>query len=131
MKMKQIALIHFVATCLVVWLSSPVLADVVFDWAVVGNPGNAPDQDYGNGQFGSVNYKYRISKHEVTNRQYAEFLNKVAASDPNGLFNNKMDVARSGSNGSYTYSVNATFETNPVNWVSFFDSMRFTNWLHK
>ncbi|MEZ6117758.1 MAG: SUMF1/EgtB/PvdO family nonheme iron enzyme [Pirellulaceae bacterium] len=107
-------------------------ADLVFDWAAVGNAGNANDT-HGEG-YGAVANAYRISKHEVTNNQYAEFLNAVAAtdsfggSDPN-LYNANMDITRSGSSGSFTYAVNAGFETNPVNYVSFFDSMRFVNWL--
>jgi formylglycine-generating enzyme required for sulfatase activity len=123
-----------VATCLLAWSIKPALADIVFDWAVVGNPGNAPDQDYGGppapGRFGAVNYTYRISRHEVTNAQYAEFLNRVAASDPHGLFNSGMDISRSGSNGSFTYSATSAYERKPVHHVSFLDAMRFTNWLH-
>jgi len=107
---------------------SPASAVVVFEWANVGNAGNAGDVQ-SQGTFGSVGYNYRISKHEVTNDQYAYFLSQVAVSDPNALFNSNMDITRSGSSGSFTYAVNAGFETNPVNYVSFFDAMRFTNWL--
>ena len=49
-------------------------AAVAFDWAVVGDPGNAADA---NG-FGSVPQAYLASKHAVTNTQYAEFLNRSA-----------------------------------------------------
>lgn len=54
-----------------------------------------PVGDAGNqGSFslrGSVAYEYRIGKYEVTNSQYAEFLNaKAANSDPRGLYNNEM-----------------------------------------
>ena len=35
-------------------------------------------------------YAYYISKYEVTNAQYAEFLNAKAASDPLGLYNASM-----------------------------------------
>ena len=110
-------------------------AQVTFDWATVGNPGNVPDQDYrGEGQFGAVAATYRISKHEVTNDQYAAFLNAVAATDsfpgadPN-LYFRSMDITQSGSSGSFTYAVNSGFGPNPVNHVSFFDAMRFVNWL--
>ena len=44
-----------------------------------------------NGTFGAVDYVYRISKHEVTNAQYTEFLNAV---DPTGANPN---LGRSGS----------------------------------
>ena len=56
----------------------------------VGNPGNANDpyvdQDPGsvffNNSYGGVNYAYRIGTTEVTNAQYADFLNAKANSDP-------------------------------------------------
>ncbi len=124
-----------VAICFLAWSSNPVFADVDFDWVTVGNPGNAPDQLYvepnnpNNLRYGAVNYTYQISKYEVTNAQYAEFLNKVAASDPNDLFHPNMDISRSGGSGSYTYSAMASFEAKPVTDVSFFDAMRFVNWL--
>lgn len=97
----------------------------------MGDCGNAAD-DTG---YGAVAYPYRISKYEVTNAQYAEFLNAVAATDTNGLYNTLMGsgyggITRSGSPGSYTYSAIAGRENMPVNYVSFFDGLRFANWLH-
>ena len=73
---------------------------------------------------------------EITNSQYAAFLNAVGASDPNGLYNTSMGagfnggITRSGVDGSYTYAAKAGFEDKPVNYVSFFDAARFANWLH-
>ena len=62
-----------------------------------------PTRNYfGQGQLGAVANTYRISKYEVTNDQYAEFLNAVAATDsfpgadPN-LYNSTMDITQSGS----------------------------------
>lgn len=98
---------------------------ISFDWTTVANAGNASDS---NG-LGSVGYEFRVSKHEVTNAQYADFLNTVAATDTNALFNANMDISRSGSSGSFAYTVASGLETHPVTWVSFFDAMRFTNWL--
>jgi len=119
--------------CLTV-LPGPASATVTFDWATVGNPGNAADPTTG---FGAVANAYRIAKTEVTNGQYAEFLNAAAASDPNGLYNPNMGVTSSrggitrlGAAGSFTYAPSANMANKPVSWVSFFDSMRFTNWLH-
>ena len=109
----------------------PASAQVAFDWATVGNPGNAADT---NG-FGSVASEFRIAKHEVTNDQYAEFLNAVAETDTNALYNAAMDsdarggITQSGLLGSFTYGVMADMGTKPVNYVSFFDAMRFVNWL--
>jgi formylglycine-generating enzyme required for sulfatase activity len=116
---------------------------VTFDWAIVGNSGNA-DDIHG---YGGVNYTYCISKQEVTNTQYVEFLNAVAASDPNGTYSIKMGsdtqggIIRSGVDGHYTYSIkpNAvghghdggdySYTNKPVTFVSFFNAMRFVNWL--
>ncbi|MDB4433107.1 formylglycine-generating enzyme family protein [bacterium] len=107
---------------------------VSIDWVTVGNPGNACDTQ-SQGCFGAVAYTYRISKYEVTNAQYAEFLNAKAASDPWGLYNTSMAVTyggitRGGTPGSYAYSAVAGRENKPVNFVSFYDSLRFTNWLN-
>lgn len=114
---------------------------VTFDWATVGNPGNLGElsgESVGFGPeaiVGGVDYAYRISKHEVTAGQYAEFLNAVAASDPNQLYNGGMagdrgcKILRMGTDGSYTYSVAADWVNRPVNYVSFIDAMRFANWL--
>jgi formylglycine-generating enzyme required for sulfatase activity len=111
---------------------------VVIDWAEVGNPGNAADTEVmndGTTGYGSVAYTYLISKHEVTNAQYVEFLNAVAETDTYGLYSASMGsgyggITRSGSPGSYTYSTIAGRGDMPVNWVSFYDSLRFANWLH-
>ena len=107
---------------------------VTIEWTIVGNPGNAGDTTGAPNPAGAVDYVYRISKHEVTNNQYAEFLNQVAATDdfvsndPH-LYNDRMKISRSGSAGSYSYAVDSGFESHPVSHVSFFDAMRFVNWL--
>jgi formylglycine-generating enzyme len=112
--------------------ASTVSAQVNMAWSTVGNAGNAPDPTTG---FGSVGYDYRIGTYEVTNSQYAAFLNSVAASDPNGLYNANMGsnarggITRSGSDGSYTYSVRENFGDKPVNYVSWFDAARMSNWM--
>jgi formylglycine-generating enzyme required for sulfatase activity len=101
----------------------------------VGDPGNAPDKDYGGGQFGAVAYGYRIAKYEVTNAQYCEFLNNRAVTDTYGLYNKMMTydgcgaIDRSGASGSYTYSVRSGCENMPVTWVCWYDCVRFANWL--
>ena len=107
---------------------------VSIDWVTVGLPGNAADEQTG---FGSVAYTYRISKYEVTNAQYVEFLNAVAVvDDPNGLYNPEMTsdarggITRSGSPGSFEYNPVVERELMPVNYVSFWDALRFANWLH-
>ena len=107
-------------------------AAVSFDWATIGNAGNAPDPLTG---FGAVSYEYRIATTEVTNAQYAQFLNTVATSDPNNLYNSGMagafgGITRSGTPGAFVYSLVPGRDNHPVNFVSFLDAMRFTNWLH-
>jgi formylglycine-generating enzyme len=106
----------------------------------VGDPGNAADTEEHSanpaGQ-GAVAYDYNIGKYEVTAGQYALFLNAVAATDSYGLYNTSMwigslgcKIQRSGTSGSYTYSVASDYANRPVNYVSWGDSARFANWLH-
>ena len=120
------------ASLLLLCLNLNGMAVVTFDWAAVGNPGNDDDPQTG---IGGVEENYRISKHEVTNSQYTEFLNAVAADDTNFLFSNHMEldtqggIRRSGGIGNYSYAVKPGRGDNPVNFVSFFDVMRFVNWL--
>ncbi len=87
--------------------------------------------------FGAVAETYRIGQFEVTNAQYAEFLNAVAASDPLELWDSFMAVdpiaggiVRSGSPGSFSYAVKPGFEEKPVVVISWFSALRFANWLH-
>ena len=126
--------------CLAVFSLKPVSlhAEVTFDWVTIGNSGNAPDQVYELNnpielQFGAVDYTYRISKHEVTNTHYTDFLNSVADTDTNALYSTSMGsvggITRSGSSGSYIYSTSAGHEDKPVNFVSFWNSLRFANWM--
>jgi len=129
----------FVLTAL--FLALPAQAELTIDWVTVGDPGNACETQ-SDGCYGAVAYTYQIGKYEVTNAQYAEFLNAVAASDTNALYNTNManpdpvypdgwgGITRSGSPGSYTYNTIAGRENMPVNRVSFYDALRFANWLH-
>jgi formylglycine-generating enzyme len=109
-------------------------AYVTFDWAIVGNSGNDPDST----GFGAVSNVFRISKYEVTNAQYTEFLNAVdpVGTNPHSVYSRSMGSnARGGIafNGGATsgskYSTKTYMGNKPVNYVSFLDAMRFTNWL--
>ena len=110
----------------------PAASAVNIDWVTVGGAGNTCDTQ-NQGCFGAVAQEYQIAKTEVTNAQYAEFLNAVAATDTNSLYNGNMGstggITQSGSSGSLTYSTIAGRENLPVNYVSFYDSLRFSNWL--
>jgi len=131
---------------------------VTFEWATVGNPGNAPDTQVinkvngtqpgdGTSGYGSVGYTYRIATKNVTNSQYVEFLNKV---DPNGsnslLFITNMTDTVIGGVGPYPaytggidrntsaavgsrYSVKAGQENFPVVHINWSRAARFVNWL--
>ncbi len=120
-------------------LASTTSAEIVFDWIDVGDPGNPvnplPKHDRTSG-YGAVDYTFRLGKYETTNLQFTEFLNAVAATDPNELYDEDMasrlegGITRTGDSGSYTYSVKPNMGKKPVNFVSWFDSARFANWLH-
>lgn len=106
----------------------------------VGNPGNGADPLTGHG---AVAYQYYITSTEVTNAQYAAFLNTV---DPNGvnphdLYNPDMTnatgfaVVKGGINFDPTaapgtmYNPKPNYGDKPVNYVSFYDAARFANWV--
>ncbi|HSV16357.1 MAG TPA: SUMF1/EgtB/PvdO family nonheme iron enzyme [Tepidisphaeraceae bacterium] len=106
----------------------------------IGDPGNAADTKVmsdGTTGYGAVSYSYQLGKFDVTAAQYSQFLNAVAKSDPNGLYDTNMangflgpcGIVRSGSSGGYTYSVLSGHQNLPVNFVSWGDAARFVNWL--
>jgi len=86
--------------------------------------------------YGNVNYVYRIAKYVVTNSEYVEFLNSVAATDTYNLYSTGMSsdnpggINRSGSSGTYSYSTKPNMSNKPVVFVSWFDCARYCNWLH-
>lgn len=102
------------------------------EFVTVGDPGNMADS---NG-VGAVANTFEIMKYEVTNDQYATFLNSVAKSDTTFLYSTIMasqprgGITRSGSPGSYTYSVKPNMGNKPVVYVSWFAAARYANWLH-
>ncbi|UCC29216.1 MAG: SUMF1/EgtB/PvdO family nonheme iron enzyme [Phycisphaerales bacterium] len=122
-----------------------VRAGVVIETVTVRNPGNSGELSGacvpgGEGpcrECGAVDYVYNLGKFQVTAGQYSEFLNAVAATDPHGLYNIDMwgieagcKIQRTGSSGSYSYSVAPDWADRPVNYVSWADAARFCNWLH-
>ena len=115
---------------------------VTMAWTPVGNPGNAPDtvvEGDGTTGYGAVPYSYNIGTYDVTVSQYVEFLNAKdpTGADPLGIYNVGMSDPNYGG-----ISLNASGETggmysaipgdgdHPVNYVTFFDTLRFANWLN-
>ena len=121
-------------------------ADITMEWATVGDVGNTGELSgvgYVEAICGAVDYEYLIGKYEVTNGQYVAFLNAVAAvGDPNGLYNTNMGtipiggIARTGSGtvgDPYVYGPkngDTNWLVRPVNLVSYYDTLRFANWMH-
>ena len=66
--------------------SSAFGQSVTIQTVAVGDVGNAADTT----GYGAVNYQYSIGKYEVTNAQYAAFLNAKAATDTYGLYSEDM-----------------------------------------
>lgn len=111
---------------------------VPMEMVKVGQAGNAPDPATG---FGSVDYDYWIGTTEVTNAQYARFLNFVDPEgvNPHELYNTNMGsdlpVSRGGINFLTTapsgskYQAKPLHANKPVSYVSFFDAARFANWM--
>jgi formylglycine-generating enzyme required for sulfatase activity len=130
--------------CILTLASTAAQAAVVMQWTTVSDPGNAPDtkimkQDNSTG-FGSVGYVYRISKYDVTNAQYVEFLN---AKDPTGanalgLYSGFMtsDANVAGINfnaaapAGSKYGVIPGQANRPVTYVTWYSAIRFANWLN-
>jgi len=109
----------------------------------VGDPGNVADPATG---YGAVPYVYQMGEYDVTIAQYTAFLNAVATTDRYGLYNaymaptsrpttnsfSTLGIARSGSPGSYVYSVAGSYgqaANCPIFNVTWGDAARFVNWL--
>ena len=113
------------------WANTVTMATVP-----VGDAGNQADTT----GYGQVNYNYQIGTYDVTDNQYAAFLQAVAGTiDPYGLWNNLMEndpdgggseggISRTG-NGPYTYSVKPGQGNQPVACETWLDAVRFVNWL--
>ncbi len=129
--MKTTAILALLALIIV-----PASATVTIDYVTVGNAGNAADPLTG---YGSVSYAYNIGQYEVTNAQYTEFLNAAdpTGANPNGIYNASMGSdARggisynAGAGAGSKYSIKANMGNKPVNYVSWYDAARFTNWVN-
>jgi formylglycine-generating enzyme len=132
--MKNIPTLKTAALAALTMAGGAVSASAItIQTVTVGNIGNAADTVMPNPGYGAVGYEYQIGKYEVTNAEYAAFLNSQAKTDTFSLYNPNMagdGITRGGSSGTYTYAVTADFENKPVNYVSFWDATRFANWLN-
>ena len=133
--------ICLVAGLLVLMMFYPLgaVASVVnIDTVLVGNAGNAADPLTG---YGAVSYNYYIGTTEVTNGQYAAYLNSV---DPHGInshdvynpdMSSDLPVSRGGidfdpgASAGNMYSPKPNHADKPVSYVNFYDAARFANWV--
>ena len=123
-----------------------------FGFTTVGNPKNIEDTSttylknptgsttnyspVSINNLGVVNSLYRIGKYEVTNAQYAKFLNSVATTNDRILYDSRMSsssyggITRSGSSPNFVYSVKTNMGNKPVIFVNYLSTIRFINWMH-
>jgi formylglycine-generating enzyme len=139
---RPLTLKHVVYTAVamvIVAIASAGRGAIIISTVAIGNVGNPADtrvMNDGSSGYGQVYYAYNFGKYEVTAAQYTAFLNAVGATDTYGLYNTAMttdpagcQIIRSGTSGSYTYSVSSDYANRPVNHVSWGDAARFCNWL--
>ncbi len=132
---------RIISVTFLILAAAATVKGAIIELVEIGNPGNAPDIIAPTFEpRGAVGYTYQIGKYEVTAGQYTEFLNAVAKDDPNSLYHPYMadpvtfevfgcNIQQSGSAGNYSYSVAPEWADRPVNYVSFWDAVRFVNWL--
>ena len=113
-------------------------APIVIPTVTIGDPGNLADTS--GVVCGAVSYTYAIGKYEVSNAEYTAFLNAVdpSGTNPNTIYKNSMgsDTVLGGISFTSTasigskYAAKTGFENKPVVYVTFFDAMRFANWVN-
>ena len=129
---RLLGLILRIAAALAISIMASPAISAPIEWVTVGSP-NATKDSTG---YGAVGYEFQMSKYETTNAQYVEFLNAVAGEDDvHGLYHPWMTLSihggidRQGATGSYSYNSKLGADQKPVSFVSFYDALRFTNWL--
>jgi sulfatase modifying factor 1 len=106
---------------------------IAIDWVTVGDPGNTADTT----GYGAVADEFQIMKFEFTNQQYTDFLNSVdpSGTNPNSVYNANMGsdarggITNTGTTNGSRYAVKMNMGDKPVNYVSWFDAARVSNWL--
>jgi formylglycine-generating enzyme len=107
---------------------------ITIDWVAVGDPGNAADTT----TYGAVADDFWIMKYEWTNSLYVDFLNAIdpQGTNPNSVYNTSMGsdlrggITNTGTTDGSRYAFTSNMGDKPVNYVSWFDAARVSNWLH-
>jgi len=108
-----------------------VASTPLFQYGTIGDINNQNDS----AGIGSVSYEFKMGKFEVTNTEYVEFLNNIGVTDTYEVYSSLMSedrggIWRSGSNGSYVYSVKTNYANKPATCISWYNAARYCNWLH-
>ena len=116
--------------------------DYDFDWAVIGDINNpamdGADIDYSMRGRGSVGYRYRISKNEVTTAQWLEFVNSYSTQSDKmrwfgapSFWGARLDSSYSGPGNRWVLRTDVENASRlPVFSISWRDAARYVNWLH-
>jgi formylglycine-generating enzyme required for sulfatase activity len=92
---------------------------------VIVGAGSFPYQNAPEGSWVAVE-AFLIGKYEVTVQQYCEFLN---AADPDSVhWVSSQEISRSGTAGSYVYSVDPGRGNYPIRYVSYYDAVAYGAW---
>lgn len=109
------------------------LGNSALEFVLVDDPYNASDPQT---KKGSVAYRFYVSRYEVTNSQYAEFLNATSVfGDKHCLYSPGMTdgvaggISRSKTGERFSYAAKPGWEDRPATYVSWYDAARFVNWL--
>jgi len=129
------SLLKIAATAVFACLPLGSVSDAeIIEWVTVGDPGNTADTT----GYGAVASTFRMMKFEFTNQQYADFLNSVDPSgiNPHSVYNSSMGsdlhsgiAFTSGATSGSKYAVTSNMAEKPVNFVSWWDAARVSNWL--
>jgi formylglycine-generating enzyme required for sulfatase activity len=114
--------------------TSAVSRSGLTDFVHVDHPGNPPDPVFSHG---AVAETYEIARHELTNADYAAFLNAVARlSDPFALYETSMGdglfggIVRRKETSGFVYAAREGWGSRPATYLNWYRLTRLANWLH-